>query len=245
MNEPAQAPVVPDPPKTFHKGCEELELSLSEGVMTRLRDHLKCLLTANQMMNLTAVRDPLVAWDRHILDSLTLLPHLNPGDSVIDIGSGGGLPGVILALVDPTRQVTLLESTRKKCRFLEKTAGHLGQGGISVTWARAEVAGYDPRFREQFDVATARGLGPLPTALECLAPFVRPGGHLIAMKGVQAESEWNCSATACEKLGIDLVSIVHPLPRTCPESALVIMQKPGVLSPEFPRRTGIPTKRPL
>lgn len=245
MVDPTQASVPLDPPESFTGGCRELGIELSGTAEDRLRAYLDHLLTANRSTNLTAVRDPETAWMRHILDSLSVLPLLRPGARVIDVGSGGGLPGMVIALVDPDRPVTLLDSTARKCRFLESTAAALDCDRVDVVCARAEEAGRDTHLREQFDTAVARGLSRLPVAMELLSPLVRVGGTILAMKGEQVDDECHEAAAACRELRVHITNTVRPLPRHTPGAAIVVAEKSGPTPDRYPRRTGIPAKRPL
>src|SRR4051812_27151367 len=133
-----------------------------EGDVERLGLYLALLLETSRSVNLTATTDPGEAWVRHILDSLTLLSLLSElpeGAAVIDVGSGGGLPGVPLAIVAPRLRFTLLEATGKKAEFLAAAVGRLGLGNVAVVNDRAEHAGHLPAHREQYDAVVARAVG--------------------------------------------------------------------------------------
>ena len=245
MADPTQASVPLDPPESFLAASRDLGVEVSGDARRRLQTYLDHLLTTTRSMNLTAIRDPETAWLRHILDSLTLLPLLTPKARLIDVGSGGGLPGLVIALLEPNRPVTLLDSTAKKCRFLEDTAAALGCARVDVVCARAEEGGRNPNLREQFDIATARGLNHLSVAMELLSPFLRIGGTMLAMKGKKSKDECRDAAGACRELSMTLTDVVRPLPRHAPDAAIVVARKCGPTPDRYPRRTGIPAKRPL
>ena len=119
-------------------------------------------------------------------DSLVLLEHLGPASSLVDVGSGGGLPGLPLKIARPDLSVTLVEADQAKAAFLVKACATLGLHDVKVVALRAEEAGHDPRLREAFDVAVARALAPMPVLVELCLPFVTVGGRLLAQK-TQAE----------------------------------------------------------
>ena len=166
--------------------AEPFGLELSDDEIQRLGAFLDLLEQANARMNLTRITDRDEAWTRHIMDSLTLLPYIEAAGAtnLIDIGSGGGLPGLPLAIVRPDLPITLLEATGKKARYLAETADSLGLTNITVLADRAETLGApDGGGRDAWDVITARAVGPLRVLLELAMPLVRDGGWLLAIKG--------------------------------------------------------------
>jgi 16S rRNA (guanine527-N7)-methyltransferase len=168
------------------------------------------LLKANEALNLTAITDPQEAWTRHILDSLTLLPllaELPEGAKVIDVGSGGGLPGLPLAIVMPHLSFTLLEATGKKIEFLRAAAAGLGLSNVSVIQDRAEQMGQDRGernatgreggHREAYDAVTARAVGRLAVLAELTVPLAKAeGGLVLLIKGQKADEELTEAAEA-------------------------------------------------
>lgn len=177
-------------------------------------------------------------------DCLVLLPYLGEARSLIDVGSGGGLPGLPLKLARPDLEVTLLEANHRKTAFLTTAAGRFGLSGVEVITARAEEAGRDPRLRDAFDLATARALASMATVVELCLPFVRVGGRLIAMK-TGAEAEVEMALPAIERLGGRLLEIVAAPSRARAQGQLVIVAKLAPTPIEYPRRAGLPARRPL
>lgn len=155
----------------------------------RLSKFLDLLLVANQQMNLTRITDRSQAEIGHVGDALTLLPFL-PAEAhrLVDVGSGGGVPGLILAIVRDDLHVTMIESTGKKARFLEQTATELGLTNVAVIGQRAEAVGWSA-LRQTFDVATARAVGQLAWLVEWCLPLVKKGGCMLAMKGQKINEE--------------------------------------------------------
>jgi len=185
---------------TLLDGARALALDLDEAQLAKLVAHLDLLDDWNTRMNLTAIRDRLSQLTKHLLDSLTVLPYLQ-GERVADVGSGAGFPGIPLAIVAPRRHFTLVESTGKKCRFLEHVRDTLELGNVEVVQARAER--YQPEVR--FDTVIARAVGPIADLVKVAGPLVVGGGRLLAMKGRYPEAE------LAAKLNGWKVAAVHPL----------------------------------
>lgn len=207
-------------------------------------------MTANAAFNLTAIRDPAEIERRHILESLALAPALErqglltPDSAVIDIGSGGGLPGIPLAILRPDLHLTLLEATRKKADFLREMAHVLGLERVDVLAMRAEAAGHDPTHRERYDLAVARAVAPLDVLAELALPLVRAGGALVAVKGARVEQEVATARAALRRCGGDDARII-PYQGGGTELTLVLCRKVAPTPAELPRRAGMPAKRPL
>ncbi|MDB5334043.1 MAG: methyltransferase GidB [Phycisphaerales bacterium] len=167
----------------------------------RLSRYLDLLFEANATMNLTRITDRAAAEVQHIGDSLTLLPYLPAGPIVLaDVGSGGGVPGIPLAIARPDAQVLLIESTKKKAAFLERAATELALSNVRVTGERAEDIGQSGR-RQTFDVAVARAVATLDWLAEWCLPLVKSGGKVLAMKGKRAAEELPLATKAIRMLG--------------------------------------------
>jgi 16S rRNA (guanine527-N7)-methyltransferase len=188
------------------------------------------------------VTEPDDAWDRHIADSLTLLPDLRElGERarVVDVGSGGGLPAIPLAIVLPQLAFTLLETTGKKAHFLEQTARMLRLRNVRVVNERAETFGRGPG-RERFDAATSRALSRLPVLLELTLPLLAIGGLDLAIKGEQADVEVEEARRALSLLG----GTVEGLRRTA-TGTVVRVRKTSPTPARYPRAPGEPKRSPL
>jgi 16S rRNA (guanine527-N7)-methyltransferase len=181
--------------------------------------------------------------DQLVEDSLVLLDHLGDATNLVDVGSGGGLPGLPLRIARPDLAVTLIEADQAKAAFLVQACARLGLIGVEVVARRAEEAGHERRYRETFDVAVARALAPMPVLVELCLPFVRIGGRLLAQKTDQEELER--AAHAIDVLGGTLGS-VEPAPSAARQSGVVVVIAKLTSTPsEFPRRAGLPARRPL
>lgn len=165
-------------------GVAALGLDLSDAQIARLIDYLRLLARWNETYNLTAVRDIVEMVDKHVLDSLAIVPHLR-GESLADLGSGAGLPGIPVAIATPARRVYLVESNGKKARFLREAARQLALTEVRVIEARAEAA----TPPELVDEVTARALARLDELWRLAGRWLKPGGRLLAMKGPGHEDE--------------------------------------------------------
>ena len=163
---------------TLTDGARALGIELSADEARRLIAHLDLLDEWNARMNLTAIRERGSQITKHVLDSLSVRNHLR-GSRIADVGSGAGFPGIPLAIVEPRRHFTLIESTGKKCRFLEHVRDALGLGNVEVLQSRAES--HDPGVR--YDTVIARAVGSVAGLVRVAGPLVAGGGRLLAMKG--------------------------------------------------------------
>jgi 16S rRNA (guanine527-N7)-methyltransferase len=228
-----------------------LKLKLDAHQVEQLTAYRDLLASSAQNFNLTSLRDPEQIERRHIIESLSfgeLLSrhHLLEGrPRVIDIGTGAGLPGIPLKIAWPVMELVLLESVGKKCRFLEEAARGLGLGGVEVVEGRAEDSGHEARFRESFDLVVARAVAPLPVLLEYALPLLRVGGHLAATKGSAAISEIDASEAALRTLGGLLIDNAPFDPPGGMRQTAVIVEKTAPTPEGYPRRSGMPSKRPI
>jgi len=210
-----------------------------------LHRYLELLLTANQKMNLTRIVQIDAAHLLHVADALTLLPFLPPSNfRLADVGSGGGVPGIILAIARPYASVTLIESTRKKAEFLKATAAELKLTNVTVAAVRAEDAGLGP-MRETFDVAVARAVATLPWLAEWLLPLVKPKGIMLAMKGAKFAEELPTALRPIRMLGGGEAEI---LPANLPgqeEHRIIRIGKIGRTDFRLPRSATTAGNKPL
>jgi len=184
--------------------------------------------------------------DRALIDdSLVLLDFLPPGPlRVIDVGSGGGLPGLPLKIARPELRLTLLEANHRKAAFLVQAAARLGLEGVEVLAERAEDAGRDPLHREAYDVAVARALAALPVLAELCLPLVAVGGRLLAMK-TDAAAEARAAEGVIRRLGGELVEVGAAASAARSLGQVVVVAKVAPTPDEFPLRPGVPGRRPL
>lgn len=230
-------------PDTFYDSIAELGIEFDDGDVGLLGSFLDFLLETNKLFNLTAVKEAKEAWTKHILDSLSLLPHLveEQVSHVIDVGSGGGLPGIPLAITMPNVTFLLVESTKKKAKFLSEVSRKLELENVTVIAERAEnLSTKDGGFRDIADGVVARAVGPLNVLLELTVPFVKVGGVLVTIKGERAPIEIEDSKKALQVLKAEVESIN----RTETGTVLVI-RKMGATPSAYPRLAGDPKRQPI
>jgi 16S rRNA (guanine527-N7)-methyltransferase len=206
------------------------------------------LLKWNSHTNLTAITEPSAVMIRHHLDSLSVLSavKLEKGMRVADVGTGAGFPGIPLHIAVDGLYTTLIESTGKKTDFLKHAVEALGLKRIVTINSRAEDAGHLPHQRGTYDIVAARAVARLPILLEYLLPLAKIDGLCVAMKGVTAREELDSSAAALETLG-GVAEDIHEinLPDVPEPHYLVVVRKIRQTPNSYPRKPGIPAKKPL
>ena len=223
--------------------------TLPRGVLDYAQRFVARLLAANRRVNLTRVTEPAEIARLHLLDSLAALPLIDGvmGSEAVDIGSGGGLPGLPLAMARPETRWTLVDSVGKKAAILEEFVEALGLRNVAVLSDRAEALGQAREHRERYAVATARACAALPVLAELALPLVAPGGLLIAWKGPlsDADDEVRRARVAIGQLGGGRLSIVDPGLPVLGGHRLLTVPKERATAARFPRRPGEPGRRPL
>jgi 16S rRNA (guanine527-N7)-methyltransferase len=185
---------------------DQWSLDLSSEQLVQLSRYAEMLVDWNTRLNLTRIVDEHGIAVKHFLDSLAVLPFakLKRNAAVIDVGTGAGLPGIALKIARPDLEVTLLDSTAKKLAFCDAVVVDLGLEGVRTVHARAEDLARDPTHARSYDCAVARALAPLEKLLPWCAPFVRPGGQVIALKGPAVTNEMAAAAPIAARLGLTL-----------------------------------------
>ncbi|MGH7903521.1 MAG: 16S rRNA (guanine(527)-N(7))-methyltransferase RsmG [Candidatus Dormibacteraceae bacterium] len=177
-------------------------------------------------------------------DSLVLLDHLGDARRVADVGSGGGLPGLPLKIARPDLELVMIESNRRRAAFLVATTARLGLAGVTVVGLRAEDAGREPSLRETFDAVTVRALAPMAVLAELCLPLLRVGGRLLAMK-VEAMAEVTAAGPAIRELGGRLLAVAAAPTAARSRGQVVVVAKVAPCPDRYPRRAGVPARRPL
>lgn len=230
--------------QTLRAGLPALGLTLPDGRVEQLTRYGAAVLEQNQVMNLTAITDPVQCARLHLLDSLALLTVAElAGKTVIDVGTGAGMPGVPLKLAEPSIDLTLLDSTEKKINWLRTLLPQLGSEAACVS-ARAEE--FAAERRETFDVAVSRAVARLPMLCELCLPLVRVGGWFYALKGPDAREEVAEAADAIARLGGGAPEIVQvAIPGTDTAHCIVKIPKLAPTPAQYPRSWGRIKKAPL
>jgi 16S rRNA (guanine527-N7)-methyltransferase len=230
-----------------------LGVAIDSTAAARLHRYRELLITWSGRMNLTAVREPAEMERKLFLDAVAMVPLLDlviPDHAVaasrpvslVDVGTGAGFPGLVLKIVRPRINVTLVDATAKKIAFLRNVIDDLGLEGVSAVHGRAEELGRDRAYRERFDVATARAVAAIPVLLEYLVPLLRPGGAALLPKGLDIAQELRAGERAAHELGAEIVSYD---PSPIPSTRLVLLRKTGLTPKAYPRRAGLPRQEPL
>ena len=223
-------------------------LALTQEQAEQLDHYGDLLLDWNQRMNLTAITQPEEVAVKHFLDSALLLAHcgaLPESLSLIDVGTGAGFPGLVLAVLKPEWSITLLDSLQKRVHFLETVCSELDLANVTCIHSRAEEGGQNPSLREKFDVATARAVANLPLLCEYCLPFVKVGGWFPPMKGPDPQAEGKRGEKAIRLLGGELKEIrEYSLPDGSYRSLFQI-KKVRQTPKQYPRNPGKIKKSPL
>ena len=224
-----------------------LRASLPASFTDKAEAYVALLLDANQRLNLTRIVEPAAVARLHLLDALSALPVLDAlaPSRALDLGSGGGVPGIVLALARPAVAWTLLDSARKKADAMRGFVESLRLQNVVVVAERAEILGHDGAHRERYDLVAARACAPLPVLLEYGLPLIQPSGSLLAWKGVLADRELRAGTAASAMLGGGRPE-VRPTGMTALGShRFALVRKVHPTPAAYPRRPGISSRQPL
>ena len=235
---------------TFAAVVNELRMPLSSHQLAKFDLYARRLLEENRRTSLTSTRDREAVYRRHFAESLAILRALDERgidlSPAIDAGTGAGFPGLPVKIARPEVELTLLEATGKKTRFLESIVAELELTDTHVVQGRAEDVAHDAAHREKYRLVFARAVAPLPVLLELTLPFLAAGGVLAAPKGSALRREVAATGNALAALGGEIEeTTVLELAMEGPKQTLVIVRKTGTTPEQYPRRAGMPAKRPL
>ena len=227
--------------------CAGFGVEIDGNITGRLNLYGNLLLEWNEKMNLTAITAPEDVLYKHFYDCILFLKAVTPAKNarIIDVGTGAGFPGMVLKIVRPDINVTLLDSLNKRLVFLNEVIAELGLSGISTVHMRAEDAGKAAAHREKYDIACARAVAALPALMEYCLPLVKKGGCFVAMKGASAEDEMNRSLSAAHLLGADKPTIICETLTGNEQRAFVISKKISQTPTKYPRKPAEILKKPL
>lgn len=226
--------------------AKQLGIKITEKQAVLFQIYMETLVEWNEKLNLTAITEPGGIVEKHFLDSLTPLLACNPkeGGRLLDVGTGAGFPGIPLKIVRPDLQVTLLDGSNKRLRFLGDLCEKLGISCERIH-KRAEEAGLDKSMRESFDLVTARAVANMRILSEYCLPLVKMKGYFVAMKGPGAKDELAEAQNALRKLGGDKVNVKQISLPTAGERNLLVIRKLRFTPKEYPRHGGTIIKHPL
>lgn len=216
-------------------GLGQLGLSVDPQAVEKMLQYSDLLLEKNKVMNLTAVIDPKEVVTRHFLDCAALAPYIREGQTVLDVGTGAGFPGIPLAVLCPGAQFTLLDAQRKRIDFLAEVVSALGLANVTLVHARAEE--FAAQHRASFDLAVSRAVADLRVLCELTLPMVKTGGLFYAMKAADCGDEVGTASRAFAILGAPAAELLrYTVPHDGVERVIVRLQKTADTPDKYPRR---------
>ncbi|WP_282919879.1 16S rRNA (guanine(527)-N(7))-methyltransferase RsmG [Ignavigranum ruoffiae] len=232
----------------FIQALAKKNIQLSEKQLQQFDRYFSLLVEWNQKINLTAITEHDEVYLKHFYDSLVPLwwVEIPEAAKVVDVGAGAGFPSIPIKIIRPDIQLTIIDSLNKRINFLNELVADLGLTGVEAVHARAEEAGQDQAYRGQYDLATARAVASLNILVELCLPFVKKGGHFIALKGQDAHNELIEAKRAITLLGGKFEAEFHEtLPQEESYRAIIDIRKTLDTPNKYPRRPGKPNKQPL
>jgi 16S rRNA (guanine527-N7)-methyltransferase len=232
-------------------GAQKMGINLHKEQVKKFSRYLELLVQWNQKINLTSLKAPQEIIIKHFLDSISCIKDINKyinieGISIIDVGAGAGFPGIPIKIAYPSIRLSLLEARKKKTIFLEKVTGEMNFQQVKILNGRAETFGKDADHRERYDIAISRAVARLNVLSEYCLPLVRVGGLFIAQKGRSYKEETEKSLKTIQVLGGELIGVENVLiPFINQERYLLVIKKIKNTPSKYPRKEGLPQKRPL
>lgn len=225
---------------------KKINIDLTEKQIYNFYDYMNLLLEWNEKVNLTAITEMDDIILKHFIDSITILKYLKEDDRIIDVGTGAGFPGIPIAIINSSFNITLLDSLNKRIMFLDEVCKKLELKNVKTIHSRAEDFGQDKNKREKYDIAVSRAVANLATLTEYLLPLIKVGGTCICMKGPDAEKEIEDAKFAIKELGGKIEKVEKfMLPDSDMERNIVLIKKMKETPKKYPRKAGTPSKQPL
>ena len=230
-----------------------INIDITDDQVKQFEKYYEMLIEKNKVMNLTAITEKDEVIEKHFVDSIAVIPYLremgildNNNLNIIDLGTGAGFPGIPLKIMLPELQFTLLDSLNKRILFLNDVIQELGLNNINTIHGRAEDYAADKLYREKYDICVSRAVANLSTLSEYCLPFVKKDGLFISYKAGNCEEEINNSKNAIKLLGGKINKVEDfVLPESTAERVFVFIKKLNNTDKKYPRKAGIPAKKPL
>ena len=232
----------------LEKLSSDIGYHLLDQQMNQFNDFYEMLVEKNKVMNLTAITEYDEVVLKHFIDSIVIYKRISEDnvESIMDVGTGAGFPGIPLKILFPEIRLTLLDSLNKRILFLNEVIHNLGLENIECIHGRAEDIGHLPEYREQYDLTVSRAVANLSSLSEYCIPFVRVGGKFISYKSGNIDDELNDAKTAIHLLGSGIEDVEkYTLPDSDMQRSIVVIRKEKKLSNKYPRKAGTPVKDPL
>ncbi len=231
----------------FNRCLDEIDLHLEKYQIEQFKDYYDLMIETNKVMNLTTITDLDEVIIKHFVDSLVINKLISLTDEkIIDVGTGAGLPGIPIKIAYPDTNVLLLDSLKKRLRFLDEVIMECSLIDIETVHGRAEDMGRNPKYRENFDICVSRAVANLATLSEYCIPFVTKGGLFISYKAGDIEEELESSIKAINILGGEIEEVKKLyLPESDIKRTLIVIRKTKNTSKKYPRNPGMPSKEPI
>ena len=232
--------------KIFNNYLEKLNLTLTEEQIEKFYNYMNLLIEWNKKINLTAIVEPKDIILKHFIDSLTIEKYIKKGETIIDVGTGAGFPGIPLKIAREDLKITLADSLNKRINFLNEVINKLNLKDIETIHTRAEELGKNKKYREKFDIATSRAVANMSTLSEYLIPFIKVKGRCICMKSSDIDTELENAKKAINILGCEIESKdKFNLPNSDLGRSIIVLRKVKNTPSKFPRKAGTPAKEPI
>lgn len=232
--------------KEFGKYLEKMQIEFSEEQYNQFYKYMNLLIEWNKKINLTAIIEPKEIILKHFVDSLTIAKYIEKNQSVADVGTGAGFPGIPLKIYRKDLKITLIDSLNKRLNFLNEVISKLELEEIVTVHGRAEELGQNKEYREKFDIVTSRAVANLSTLSEYLIPFIKKDGKCIYMKTLEVDEELKKAKKAINILGGKMIKTdKFYLPESEIGRSIVVIEKERQTPIKYPRKPGTPSKEPL
>ena len=230
----------------FLEELKKINLKIEKEEIKKFYEYMKILIEWNEKINLTAIKDEKEIIIKHFIDSLTINKYIGNAESMVDVGTGAGFPGIPIKIVNKNLKVILVDSLNKRINFLNEVIEKLDLQNIKTVHARAEDLGKDKQYRESFDVVTSRAVANMTVLTEYLLPLTKIGGNCICMKGAEIEDELENAKYAIKLLGGKVVKVEKiEISDEHMGRNIILIKKQENTPNQYPRKAGIPLKKPL
>ncbi len=226
--------------------ANKINIMFTEEQIIQFYKYMNLLIEWNKKINLTSIEEPQEIILKHFIDSLTINSYIEDNQTLVDVGTGAGFPGIPIKIYRPNVKIVLVDSLNKRINFLNEVIKELNLKDIETVHSRVEDFGKNSKYRESFDIVTARAVSNLAVLSEYLVPLTKIGGNCICMKGNEIEEECNNAKNAIKILGGKISKIdTFKLPESNISRNIIVIQKTNKTPNKYPRKAGIPSKEPL